>query len=242
MTPFALVMAYYDNPRMLREHVRTWLALPEEIAGVLDVCIVDDGSPRWPAVDAFNEHPQAAQFAIGRLRSLQFWRMGVDVRWNQDACRNVGAREARTRWMLLTDMDHVVPEKTWAYLMGTKLKKERAYRLTRVNAPNLEPYKPHPNTWVMTRDLYWAAGGYDEALAGRYGTDGDFKVRLGRVAPIQDLPVPVVRYPREVIADASTTTLERKSEADRRWINDTIKARGPNWQPLHFSFPCSRVL
>lgn len=244
MTPFTLVMAYYENAGMLREHVRTWLALPLELAAALRVVIVDDGSPERPALEALFQHPLAFDSLAARLGGLQVWRMGVDVRWNQDACRNIGVREASTRWVLLTDMDHVVPEQTWRRLMAEKLKKPIAYRFGRVNAPRGDVYKVHPNTWAMTRDLYWQAGGYDEALAGHYGTDGDFKVRLSRVAPIVDLPEVVIRFPREVIHDASTTTLERKSAADRAWINNTIKARGrdPAWTPAHFLYPCARVL
>lgn len=247
MSAFTLVMAYYENAGMLREQLAHFRKLPEDIAGRLHVRIVDDGSPENPAANVCIGL-RAVSYGIppgpGVLASFELWRMGVDVRWNQDACRNVGVRQAASRWVLLTDMDHMVPEKTWRHLMFEKLKKDRAYRFARVNAPKGDAYKPHPNTWAMTRDLYWIAGGYDEALAGHYGTDGDFKVRLSRVTQIEDLTQPVIRYPREVIADASTTTLERKSQADRDWINATIKARArdPKWRPLHFSFPCVRVL
>ncbi len=71
------------------------------------------------------------------------------------------------------------------------LNRAHAYTFARVNAPALDPYKPHPNSWAMTRDLFWYAGGYDEALAGNYGTDGDFKVRVNRVAAIVPLEVPL---------------------------------------------------
>jgi hypothetical protein len=244
LTRFTLVMAYYENAGMLLEQIRLLLALPLDLARCLDVIVVDDGSPTAPAIDALSEEPPVFDFMRARGIFFRLYRMGVDVRWNQDACRNIGVREAKTRWVLLTDMDHVVPAATWRRLMCQKLKKERAYRFARVNAPALDPYKPHPNSWALTTDRYWLAGGYDEALAGHYGTDGDFKVRLQRSVEVVELPEHIIRYPREVIPDASTTTLERKSEADRVWITTTIKARQttPGWRPLHFSFPCARVL
>jgi hypothetical protein len=238
VTPFTLVMAYYENAGMLAEQVWKWEHLPADIRENLHVVVVDDGSPTAPA-SAVKCTPSAA---IG-LASFQLWRMGVDVRWNQDACRNIGVREAPTSWVLLTDMDHVVPEATWRRLMLGKLKKRRVYRFGRVTAPAMTPYKHHPNSWALTRDMYWQAGGYDETLAGRYGTDGDFLNRVRRTAETEDLPEVLIRYPRELIPDASTTTLERKSQADKEAINRLIKARTSDAAPLlHFSFPCARVL
>lgn len=242
MTPFTLVMAYYENPGMLREHVRRLLELPDDVAAKLSVVVVDDGSPQNPAADALLWHPIALELLRARLASLQVWRMGVDVRWNQDACRNVGVREAKTPWLLLTDMDHAVPLETWHALMTTKLRKSTAYRLARVNWPRLDPYKPHPNSWVMPRRLYWSIGGYDEALAGNYGTDGDFLVRARKHAQVDDLPLPLIRYSRDVLPDASTTTLERKRDVDKMNVIRICKSRGADWTPLHFSFPCSRQL
>ncbi len=242
MTPFTLVMAYYENEGMLQEHAEHWLRLPLAIRAALHIIIVDDGSPEYPAVNALQA------FELLKLQhtlaGIQFWRMGVDVRWNQDACRNVGVREAPTPWVLLTDMDHVVPAATWLRLMSKKLEKHKAYKFSRVTAPKMDEYKPHPNSWALTKKNYWAAGGYDEALAGNYGTDGDFLGRLRREANIEILADALIRYPRELIPDASTTTLERKSEQDRKTINRLCHERATitDWKPLHFSFPCTRVL
>src|SRR5687768_8581578 len=119
-------MAYYENEGMLQEHAEHWLKLPRDIRENLHVIIVDDGSPKFPAINALQGVDLLAITHV--LAGLQFWRMGVDVRWNQDACRNIGVREAPTPWLLLTDMDHVVPEATWRRLMFGKLKKQRVYR------------------------------------------------------------------------------------------------------------------
>lgn len=242
MRAFTLVMAYYENPVMLHEHAKAWYrTLPPEIARALHVVIVDDGSPTKPAA------PIARAIDWSFLGSFQLWRMGVDVRWNQDACRNVGVREAPTKWVLLTDMDHVVPFHTWSRLMVGKLSKGMVYRFSRLSMPDLSPYKLHPNTWALTRDMYWAVGGYDEALAGNYGTDGDFLVRVRRrlEEEPEQLAEFVIRYPREVIPDASTTSLTRKSLEDKARVSQLIAARKRKpggWKPRHFSFPCERVL
>lgn len=238
MRPFTLVMAYYDNRQMLIEHARCWTELPAELGAHIHVVVVDDGSPKSPARDALQS------IDLPGLASIQVWRMLTDVAWNQDACRNLGVRHAPTEWLLLTDMDHIVPVATWKRLITGKLDKRVAYRFGRVSAPALEPYKRHPNSWGLTKHTYWECGGYDERLAGNYGTDGDFLVRVKGRRNIVDLPEVLVRVPREVVPDASTTTLKRKDPAEKENIRRLLaeRAADAHWKPLHFSFPHKRVL
>lgn len=237
MTPFTLIMAYYDNPGMLGEHFRFWRHLPREILKSLHVVVVDDGSPRWPAV-------LACPINYVEIASFQLWRMKVDVPWNQDACRNLGVDKAPTEWVVMTDIDHIVAAETWQRLMLGEIDEDCVYRFGRVTAPMLTPYKHHPNSWAMTRRMFWRAGGYDEALAGNYGTDGDYGRRVAACAPIKQLKEVLIRYPRDVIADASTTTLERKRSEEKDNIRSLIKARNrvPDWRPRVLSFPHERVL
>lgn len=246
MRPFSLVMAYYDNPEMLKRQIDAISELPSAISHSLYVVIIDDGSPRWPALEV------CTSTGMDRAPADRFklFRMGVDVPWNQDACRNIGVQHAATEWVLLTDMDHMVPAETWRRLMwennlgSLHLHKKTAYRFARVSAPDMQPYKLHPNTWAMRTKLFWKAGGYDEALAGNYGTDGDFMRRVAQVAAIEDLPDHVIRIPREVIPDASTTTLERKNPQQKAAIQQAFRDRltNPAWKPQHFRFPYTRVL
>ncbi|MBR1150088.1 glycosyltransferase [Bradyrhizobium sp. JYMT SZCCT0428] len=232
MTPTTLVMAYYENPGMLREQFASIRRLPAKLRDLLHVVIVDDGSPDHPAV------PED----IGC--SLQIWRIGVDVRWNQDAARNIGVHHAETEWLLLTDMDHVVPEATWQPLLLRQYDRDVAYRLARVSAPDMAPYKPHPNSWFLTRKLFERAGGYDESFAGLYGTDALFRDALVPTArEIVMLKEVLIRYPREVIPDASTTRYLRKQPEDRAGIAALMRRRKADaaWSPKRLSFPYSRV-
>lgn len=242
MTPFTLVMAYYDNPGMLIHQIRTWVGMPAEVREALHVVIVDDGSPRWPALSACSKFPVGGW--ADAIADFQLYRMKQDIPWNQDACRNLGMRAAQTAWALLTDMDHVVPVSTWRRVMGRKLDKETVYRFARCSAPDMLAYKPHPNSWAMRSKTFWKCGGYDETLAGNYGTDGDFMVRLRRVAPFVDLPEQLIRYPRDVISDASTTTLERKSPEQKAKVQLLLSARSKikDWKPRTLLFDYERVL
>ena len=90
----------------------------------------------------------------------------------------------------------------------------------------------------MTKALFWEIGGYDEALSGYYGTDGDYRRRLARHATIQILPVPLVRH--EYVGDSSTTRYQRKQPEDAA-VGRLIGARRPGWQPTVLSFPYHEV-
>ena len=168
MKELTLIVPYYDNPQMLVEQQRQWAKYPAELLSRLHVIIVDDGSPRWPAL------PVVIANSIGELGlgSFRLYRTLVDVRWNWLFCRNLGVSEATTEWVFMTDIDHVMPTKTLAKLLEAELSPRKAYRMSRVDAPNKTPYKPHPNTWLMTRSLFDKIGGYDERFSGFYGTDG----------------------------------------------------------------------
>lgn len=238
---FTLVVPYYDNPEMLKEQQRKWRALDADIRQSLHVTVVDDGSPRAPAAPHVEPETRAA------LASFRLFRTQVDVRWNWLFCRNLGVEKAKTEWVLMTDMDHVIPNDTWRRLMRGKLDALCAYRLSRVLAPDYASHHPHPNTWVMTRHMFRnRIGGYDERFSGVYGSDGQFHRRVEAWArAIHILPEPAILYPETVIPDACTTTYTRKEPIDRERkdaIKEEIKSMGAGYVPRRLTFPWEQVL
>jgi len=231
-TPTTLVMAYYENARMLERHYHLIRNLPFPVRDQISVIIVDDGSPNAPAYGA----------DLNGV-ALQVYRLRQDVRWNQDACRNIGVAHAETDWVFLTDMDHMVPERTWVSVVLRNHAPERAYQFARVSEPDMMPYKHHPNTWFMTRKLYDKIGGYDERFAGYYGTDGDFSTRLRGLAKVAMFKEPVIRVPRGVTPDASTTTYLRKQPEDKPMIEKIMNERSQikDWKPLRGLFAYDKV-
>lgn len=236
MIPFTIVMAYYENPGMLQKHYDTWRQMSSTTREHLSAVVVDDGSPTQPA---FLPPPN---YIPGM--DIELYRIKIDVRWNQDAARNIGVRHTKTKWVLLTDIDHLVPEKTVLKIQSAKLEEANAYKFSRVSAPELLPYKIHPNSWLMTKKLYDQCGGYDERFAGYYGTDSDFRNRVEQNArSITILKQTIIRVPREVIPDASTTTYQRKAPEDRPNL-DRIKAERAllaDQTPIRYRFAYERV-
>jgi hypothetical protein len=259
MRPFTLVLPYYENAGMLEEQQRVWNAYAPDIQAALHIIVVDDGSPAHPAephvretwvspggarFPDLDEVPTAPWTRVGPA-SFRLYRTLVDVRWNWLFCRNLGVDQATTDWVLLTDIDHVVPEATWRALMTEDLDELSVYRFSRVDAPDLTPYKPHPNSWCLTRALFDRIGGYDERFSGYYGTDSEFRERVHHQARAVILREDaLIRYPREVIADASTTTYGRKEERDRAAVA-RIRAereRQKRWRTKRLTFPFERVV
>lgn len=230
MKRLTLIMPYYDNPGMLAIHYRTWAAYPDDLRERLRVIIVDDGSPGVAAAEV--DRPEG-------LPDLRIYRVTVDLPWHQHAARNIGAFHARKGWMLMTDIDHLLPEGTLRTIIGIpeRTRTDEAFTFTRVDAPDMAPTvhavtgkpKPHVNTFVIHRDLYWQLGGYDEDYCGVYGTDGYFRKRLWAVARQTVLPTPLIRYAREVQPDASTRTLPRKEGrvgGEKRAVEEKKRAWG----------------
>jgi hypothetical protein len=210
-----LVMPYYMNAGQLALQYRNWLAWAGKHRNRLKVVIVDDGSPSSPAVNVPRPHG---------LPEVEIYRVAEDIPWHQHGARNLGAHVAPEGWMLLTDMDHVLTPESAALLFRaidkSRLDEGTVYMLDRIEADTGEPTrgrdgkpKPHPNSFVMTRDMFWQIGGYDER-ATIYGTDKLFRDRAFAVAQRGHLDIPLTRYWRDLVPDASTTTLPRKEGRD----------------------------
>lgn len=237
MRRVTVCMAYYLNQGMMARQAEMFRSYPEEWRGAVRWIVVDDGSPRNPAKPLDSGVP------------LDVFRILVDRRWNQDSAKNIAAHEAPDgSWLLLTDMDHLIPPETMKRVLFGPLDKGMIYKFGRVSAPKMTEYKSHPNSWCMSKRTYWAMGGYDERFSiagGFYGTDSDFRDRvqayLGGEAEV--LPEHLIRVPRDVIPDASTTTYERKTDEDRDNIRRIKKERSKliDQTPLTLTFDYVRV-
>ena len=214
MRDLTMMYSYYDNPNMLiHQQHKAWMQYPDEIKKRIVIKVVDDCSPQWPAVDAVVAGDPGYEFHL--------YHVLVDVPWNMDHARNLMASRAKTRWLFMSDMDHLLPVDSilsiFSLLDKGVFKEWSYYTFSRVDAPNRTPYKDHPNTYLMSRELYWKVGGYDESFAGFYGTDGHFRRALAYHSDggMKLKGIDIIRYPRSVIADASTTTLDRKKGRER---------------------------
>lgn len=235
---------------MFEEQQRVWADYSPEIKAHLHVIVVDDCSPKGQRLS------RKSVLETG-IASLRMHRLTVKKRWNWLACRNLGARLASTPWLILTDMDHVVPCETLTRLMRGDLDDRSAYRFSRVTATRRWPYaaaqqplyKPHNDTWLLTKALFWsdAVGGYDERLSGCYGTSAEFTDRVTAAARARILlPEIIVRYPREIVPDASTSPEVYTRKNDPANDADLAQRKAArrllaHWRPLHDLIPSETI-
>lgn len=256
----SIVMAYYRNPRMLHRHMLIWRnEWSAELKEQIEVVIVDDGSPEETAVDTLALMPDRSG-----LPPISLYRVTEDRLWHQHGARNLGAHVAQGDWLILTDMDHVIPADTLSFVLRLPKNKDFAYTFARRDAPANEPWrsdhwstmtktlnrhgqlKPHVNSFALLRETYWRAGGYDEDYCGIYGTDKLFRARLFNAAPHIHLShYPLIRVGREVIPDASTRDVQRKNDRKigaKKKIAEQKAARGEADVIKTLQFPWERVL
>lgn len=217
-----LVFPYYQNALFLEVQAAHWRTYPPGVS----IVVVDDGSPT-PAILPPN---------LNGLTRL--FRIDQDVPWNWLAARNIGAHHASEGWLLLTDMDHVVPVETMHSVIHGQHDPKVVYGFSRREHTGAE-IPPHSASFLMTRDLFWTIGGYDEALSGHYGTDGVYRKEIRKHAPMQILSDVLVRY--EYVDDSSTSAYQRKLPHDTAAIQRLVAARTPGWSPRVLSFPYHEV-
>ena len=220
-----LVLPFYENHIFLLSQLAHWWSWPADLRERVSVILVDDGSP-IPLQYPLQPVPVP----------LRLFRIEVDVRWNWLAARNIGAHHADDGWLLLTDMDHVLPTVTLQSLVYGQHDEDVAYVFNRLEH-NGELILPHSASFFMTRKLFWRVGGYDERLAGYYGTDGAYRRRLTALAPLWLVPEVLVRW--EHVADSSTRRYGRKQAQDTE--GKLLARRLVGTPPATLTFPYHEV-
>jgi len=237
-----MVYPYYENPNMLRLHFAEWVSYPEDVKKNMEAVIVDDCSTKFPALPIVEELADAVGFPI------RLFFITKKVMWNWLAARNIGAHEAIDSWLLMTDMDLMLKAQDAAQIIrlvkGRVLNEAAFYLVDRVIAPDGQGYKVHPNTYVMSKSLYWHIGGYDEEFSGVYGCDGTYRRLAHKIATGGNFHlhgIKVTYYPRSFVADSGVQDDGRKETREAIKNKVAIK-EGANKlkrgiRPTALSFP-----
>lgn len=203
-------MPYHNAPLMLARHVYNCEGLPDYLREAVEVVVCDDAS----------DTPIRPPGGFSTCR-LQLFRIPPPhVRWSHRCATNVAAHNARGEWLLITDIDHVVPTVTWKQLAARyrsgELRADMVYNFRRHNTDGSE-YKPHPDSWLIHRSMWRKIGGYDTRYRGHYGQNAAFQDRVAHHAgQVHTLYESLTRITRDDIADASMPVeFGRKDPKDR---------------------------
>ena len=242
MKKITLIIPYYRNPEKLKIQWETWNQYTKEIWEKLDIILIDDCSPEPASKILKHCLSQAAR------DNLKLHRVKKDIPWNQHGCRNLGARLANTKWLLMTDMDRIIAYRSMYDLVCSKLDDKFMYKpfQERVSANRSIQDELIPgNQFIVTKENFWKVGGYDEDYCGTYGGDSALLKPLEEIAPLEILPYVTMRHSTtEAVRDANTTTLDRRGEYHEKYkaIAKDKKARGDIFPKNPIRFEYERVM
>ena len=206
-----IAMPYYEAPDMLRVHLDNWLTYPDHIAEQFSAVIVDDGSPMFPAEDVLKEYPKP-KFPI------QLFRVDKNIPWNHGGARNLSMNQAPEGWVLTMDIDLVLDAVAAERLVEMELNPWVIYKPDRLDLINEEwtRAKRHPESFIMTRDMFWRVGGFDEDFTGYWnGAFTPFRKALKRTGRVVEVDDVYLKNHATLIKGASVTEWGRRgSEYD----------------------------
>ena len=234
MADLTLVYSYYKNTNMFKIQQRIWGKYTDKMKKAIEVIVTDDCSPKEGCLENAIVQPV--------YPNLRCFKIKEKVPWNWLQCRNIGGHYANSPWILLTDMDHVLTYENARGLLKRlpSLEKNVVYQLRRIREVDQKPYKHHNDSFIVSKELFWLCGAYDEHYSGLYGTSGKFRRRLFRHAKENKMiPLDLVLYGREVIPDASTTDFKRKEGRDPNWMKERHASHPGGF--THFKYPYEEI-
>ncbi|MGN5574443.1 glycosyltransferase family 2 protein [Enterobacter sp. Lyrl_3] len=130
--------------------------MDSELLKQIEFIIVDDCSPAKYSIPEFD-------------LNITWLRINSDIQWNQGGARNLGVTYAKSDKIIITDLDHVLPEHTFKYLVKVKNPGRDFFKIYRME--NNSIIKGHSNMFFMSRARFMRFFGYDEEFSGNYGAE-----------------------------------------------------------------------
>lgn len=232
MSKLTLVLPFYNQPGILRHQLDVVNSYPDEIKTI----VIDDGSQVSPASEVFKKNDKASLYVID-----------IDTEWNLEGARNLGATVCDTDWMIMTDIDHIFPSETMRNLLSYPLDINKWYYFPRYRVgaadstrnkddmPRDQKHgnvKPHVNTYLITKAMYWSIGGNDEDYSGMIGGEAPFLAQLRKQYGSSTLLPDSMQcnvLTRDTVPDANITTLDRDTSryAELRQYKGDVPATNP---------------
>ena len=233
-----LAYTYFEDKHHLERQLELWKDYPSYV----DIFLVDDGSEKNQALDILEEN----NFSIPDYGpTFQLWRVTRNLGFNSHGCRNLIAKYALSDYIAFFDIDMSVSLETVGRLIVKNYNPRSFYRhdCWMKHMQQLNPYPGHLNCFLIHKDLYWEAGGYDESFTGHHHGDREFIER------ILELPDVTERHTRQVVLlnrkgrhGSVTDKVEKTDYIDDDFfycplpITEVEKLRGTKKQRLDFPF------
>ena len=227
-------LSYYNQKKeVLLKHINYWNSFDKHTKRKYSFFIIDDCS-KIPV----NELLKDTYF---KNLDISLYRVQEDLKYNIGGVRNLGAKECKTPWYVILDMDTLISPKMAKELVDLALNnknKNLAFKFNRKvidNENHIKHNKIHPAVCLIEKEIYWKIGGCDEDFVGNYGsTDPHFWWRSKDIIEvIQKKDIFIEYIPEgecEMERDTSNNMklLELKKK-DNSWSKEIIRF---NWVRL----------
>jgi len=195
---FTIGYTYYNEPHLLEKQIEYWNNFPHQI----QIILIDDGSKLYPAEEVLKDFTYP---------NFQLWKVDEDLGFNSHGCRNLIANLAESDNILFMDMDCFISPENVAFLKKVNFDSKKIYKFNLFNPSSKQwsDFPGHHNVFIVNRDVFWQAGGYDESFTGYHKGDREFLRRLEKIATVSkisnSLGISVVRGGRKVEVSSEVT-------------------------------------
>lgn len=151
---------YYNNPNYLLKFVERNLKYVDQLI------VVDDGS-QLP-IDNY----------LSPSNKIRIFKVTKDYGFNSHGCRNLIMQNSSSKWNILMDVDRefIFPDIAYSEIRSYKLKPNNVYHF--MAHANMSESHVSVNDFLVDRDLFFKAGGYDEELIGYRTGDREFHKQM----------------------------------------------------------------
>ncbi len=236
-------MPYYEAPEMLRKQLEYWRMYPIWAQERVQIILVDDGSQKYPAAEVLKTA------SIPQI-PISLYRIEEDIPWNHGGARNLAFKEVGEGWVLLTDLDHVLPPESVSTLLSALLQDGNVYTPARYRMKGVldwEEIHRHSDSFILTREMFWKVGGFDEDFSGYWnGVSHPFRKALRREVEFTDLNnMHLLLFGPDVVKDSSVDLGRKGSEYDiqNTKLRKKFKKALKEYKPTHqLRFTWKRLL
>lgn len=174
MRKITINLSFYNQEDILKKHIMGWCSWSKEVLKNFSFCIVDDCSKKL-ATEVLED------FDKSNL-DLTILRVKKDLYCNIAGVRNLSAKECKTDWMVILDMDTIITQKLAKSMLNLiNIDPGNCFKFNRKVSKNIfhkKNGKLHPAVCLLRKEDYWKVGGCEEDLVGHYGqTDPIFWYR-----------------------------------------------------------------
>ena len=227
---------YFEDDKQLANLLPIWREWPS----LIDIFLVDDGSEQIPALDILKDWDLPDYGP-----SLQLWKVTENLGFNSHGCRNLIAKYALTDTIAFFDIDMQIATETAGRLM-TKVYNPRSFYQHDCwlkHKQEILTYPGHMNSFIINKDLYWEAGGYDESFTGHHWGDRVFIERIKELPDVSERHsgniVCLNRIGRKGVVDRNIDKTLYYSETEFAVplpVEEVMKLKGTKSKRLDFPF------